>query len=35
MGSLVLDLFNLFDTYLSPLIDNVEDKVFLEKSKAD
>jgi len=35
MGGLVDELFGLFDKYLSPLSENTEDKVFLEKSKAD
>jgi len=35
MGLLVDDLFKLFDDYLSKMSQDTEDKVFLEKSKAD
>lgn len=35
MGDLVTQLFLMFDKYLSPLMETTEDKVFIEKSKAD
>jgi len=35
MGDLVQNLFSIFDKYLLPLSETEDDKIFLEKSKAD
>jgi hypothetical protein len=35
MGELVKQLFYIFDTYLLKMSETEEDKIFLEKSKAD
>jgi len=35
MGDLVEDLFSIFDKFLFAMSETEEDKIFLEKSKAD
>jgi len=35
MHDLVKQLFSIFDQYLFAMSDTIEDKIFLEKSKAD